>query len=261
MKTCLSIAGSDPSGGAGIQSDLKVFHNHACYGCSITTLETIQNTLGVKEIFVQQKEIITKQIGALEEDFRFDAIKLGALGNEIIVKEILASTILENSAVIIDPVFISSSGKELFSKNAAAIYKEFLLNKAFLITPNLDEASALAGINISTISEMKKAAEIILKLGANAVLIKGGHLAGDTCTDLLLSKSGFLEITNPKIETKNTHGTGCYLSATITALVAKKVPLESAVKKACELTYKAIKTAPRLGKGNGPLNFLIKSED
>lgn len=261
MKLCLTIAGSDPSAGAGIQSDLKVFHNHACHGCSITSLETIQNTLGVKEVYLQNPEIIAKQIHALRQDFSFDAIKLGALGSEAIVRKILDSAILENSTVIIDPVFISSSGKELFSHNASEIYKEFLIKKAFLITPNIAEASALSNIEIKSIADMKKAAEIILKLGANAVLIKGGHLQGDYCIDLLLSNQGFLEIKNPKIKTKNTHGTGCYLSANITALIAKNISLIQAVTKACELTFRAIKTAPGLGNGNGPLNFLIKSED
>lgn len=259
MKTCLTIAGSDPSGGAGIQSDLKVFQAQGCYGCSIATLETIQNTTGVKEVYLQKPEIIDKQIKALIEDFHFDAIKLSALGSEEIIRTILDSAILENSPVIVDPVFISSNGKELFSKNAAVIYSKLLVSKADIITPNILEASALTGVEINSLREMKIAAEKILKLGAKTVIIKGGHLTGEYCINLLLNEKGFLEIKNPKLETKNTHGTGCFFSASITALIAKDTRIEEAFEKSSKLTFEAIKSAPGLGKGQGPLNFLINS--
>ncbi|MEQ1790013.1 MAG: bifunctional hydroxymethylpyrimidine kinase/phosphomethylpyrimidine kinase [Rickettsiales bacterium] len=261
MKTpiCLSIAGSDPSGGAGIQADLKVFQNHSCYGCSVTTLETIQNSLGVSEVYVQPSEIIRKQIQALSSDFEFNAIKLGALGDEDNLKTIIDSGILEKSPVIIDPIFHSTSGNALFSEDGHLLYQKFLLPKAFLVTPNLPEAALLSEMEIRTLADMKIAAEKIIKLGARSVLIKGGHLDSDLCIDLLLSDSEFTEIKNPRINSKHTHGTGCYLSASITAFLAKNMSLIDAVKLACKNTHEAIKTAPGLGKGQGPLNFLYKS--
>lgn len=261
MKTpiCLSIAGSDPSGGAGIQADLKVFQNLACYGCSISTLETIQNTLGVKEVFINDSEIIRKQIQSLSEDFEFNAIKLGALGNENNLKTLINSGILEKQVVVIDPIFHSTSGNALFTKNGHLLYKELLLPRAFLITPNIQEAILLSEVEIKTLADMKVAAEKIAKLGARSVLIKGGHLDSQDCIDLLFTDSQFIEIRKPRIKSKHTHGTGCFLSANITALLAKNISLIEAVERACENTHEAIKSAPALGKGQGPLNFFIKS--
>ena len=239
---CLSIAGSDPSGGAGIQADLKVFQKQNCFGCSISTLETVQNSKGVKEIHINKPEVVLNQLNAL--NFNFSAIKLGALGNKEIIKSILNSKILENNKIILDPIIKSSNSVELFKNSDIEFLKSELLPKTFLITPNIPEAELLCGIEINSLDDIKKAAKKIkTESAAKNVLIKGGHLEGEDCIDILYANKRFIEFSNKKIPNKNVHGTGCFLSSNITALIAKGETLEKAVKQAIEITNISIQNS------------------
>ncbi len=246
---CLTIAGSDPSGGAGIQADLKVFQKHNCFGCSITTLETVQNSKGVTEIHLSDPKLVLKQLNTL--DYDLSVIKIGALGNKEIIKSILDSKILEDKKVILDPIISSSNNIELFKSSDLEFLKSELLPKTFLTTPNILEAELLSGIKIKSINEMKEAAK---KINAQNVLVKGGHLEGNECVDILYTNNSFIEFSNEKIlkdkNTKNVHGTGCFLSSNITALITKGETLEKAVSLAIKITNNSIKNST-----SGLLNF------
>jgi len=244
---CLTIAGSDPCGGAGIQADLKVFQAHNCFGCSVTTLETIQNPEEVLDVYINKPEIVLKQLKAL--NYNFAAIKIGALGNKEIIKAILESKILEDTKVIIDPIISSSNDFELFKKADLDFLKSELLPQAFLLTPNIPEAELLTGAKINSIEGMKKAAK---KIKAKNVLIKGGHLDGNKCVDILYTNNSFIELSNEKIKGKNPHGTGCFLSSNITSLIARGKTIESAIKDSINITNSSIQKSK-----NRLLNFLI----
>ena len=251
----LSIAGSDPSGGAGIQADLKTFHRLGVYGEAVVTLITVQNTQGVTRVEVMPPALILEQIHAVCSDIPPHAGKLGALGNRAVVEAVARAA--ENFAfpLVIDPVMISKHGASLMNEDAQRSAAELLIPRAFLLTPNLEEATVLAGFPVKNIATMKKAAEKLASLGAKNVLIKGGHLDSDEAVDVLFEpERGFHLFAAPRIESKHTHGTGCTYSAAITAEIAKGLPLRDAVGKAKEFITEAIRTAPRLGSGAGPLN-------
>ncbi len=255
MRTALSIAGSDPSGGAGVQADLKVFFRFGVYGMSALTLLTVQNTLGVQGVHLLPPELVYDQIQAVAQDLPVHAAKTGALGNGAIVEAVArAVRAFGLEPLVVDPVMVAKSGDLLLEKEAVEALKTLLFPQATLITPNRLEAEVLLGQPIRTLEEAEEAARALLLLGPQAVLLKGGHLEGEEATDLLASREGVWRFSAPRVKTRQTHGTGCTLSAAIAALLARGRPLEEAVAGAKRYLTQALKTAPGLGHGHGPLN-------
>ncbi len=255
MRTALSIAGSDPSGGAGVQADLKVFFRFGVYGMSALTLLTVQNTLGVQGVHLLPPELVYDQIRGVAQDLPVHAAKTGALGNGAIVEAVArAVRAFGLEPLVVDPVMVAKSGDLLLEKEAVEALKTLLFPQATLITPNRLEAEVLLGQPIRTLEEAEEAARALLLLGPQAVLLKGGHLEGEEATDLLASREGVWRFSAPRVKTRQTHGTGCTLSAAIAALLARGRPLEEAVAGAKRYLTQALKTAPGLGHGHGPLN-------
>lgn len=250
----LTIAGSDPSGGAGLQADLKTFHRFGVYGEAVVTLITVQNTRGVTRVDPLAADLVSDQIRAVLEDIPPHAAKTGALGLSEVVAAVGAMAASFQFPLVVDPVMISKHGARLMEDEAATVLIEQLIPRAFLLTPNLDEAAALTGVAVHDRDSMIRAAEKLVALGAANVLVKGGHLAGDAL-DILLTGSGEVhEFTVTRVATPHTHGSGCTYSAAITAELAKQVPLRDAVRNAKEFITRAILTNPGLGRGQGPLN-------
>jgi hydroxymethylpyrimidine/phosphomethylpyrimidine kinase len=259
--TCvaLTIAGSDPSGGAGIQADLKTFHQWGVYGTSVITLLTVQNTRRVTSIEIFSPELIDAQLQAILEDIPPAAAKTGALGNAEIVRLIGERAAAFSFPLVVDPVMISKQGMFLLRKEAASALKERLIPKAFLVTPNLHEAAELAGIPIRGIPDMEEAARRIAGLGARAVLVKGGHLPGEA-VDVLYRSGEIRHYRAPRVDTPHTHGTGCTYSAAITAQLAQGRDLEEAIAAAKRFITSAIQNNPGLGKGSGPVNHHTRTD-
>jgi hydroxymethylpyrimidine/phosphomethylpyrimidine kinase len=255
--TVLTIAGSDGSGGAGIQADLKTIAACGCYGLSVITAVTAQNTIGVHDIHAIQAPFIRKQFEAIADDIRIDAIKIGMLGSpeaaETVAKLLDA---LNGIPVVLDTVLRSSSGTALFTVAAIDSMKQ-LFPLADLITPNLPEATLLTGRKKqpSSKDEIERIANDLYRSGARSVLIKGGHGEGNICNDCLMHEEQFFWYSNPKIDTENTHGTGCTLSSAIASGLAKGLPMAEAVASAIDYTRRALiaGTSWKLGYGNGPL--------
>ncbi len=249
----LTIAGSDPSGGAGIQADLKTFHQFGVYGEAAITLLTVQNTLGVARVECVPSALVIEQVRAVIGDIPPQAAKTGALGSAEIV-EALADLAAEfDFPLVVDPVMAGSDGAPLVSAAARLAIATRLLPRAFLVMPNLDEATALTGIEVKDVGTMREAAARLCTMGARAALVKGGHLEG-AATDVLYADGAWREFTAPRVETRHTHGTGCTYSAAVAAGLARGNPLEDAVARAKEYITNAIRTAPALGRGRGPLN-------
>jgi len=255
----LTIAGSDPSGGAGIQADLKTFHQFGVYGEAVITLITVQNTIGVERVECLSPDLVMRQIRAVISDIPPRAVKTGALGNREIIEAVAQAAEDFRALLVVDPVIVSKHGASLLSTDAIEALKTHLLPHAFLLTPNLDEAEMLAEMEVRDIAGMGAAATKLSALGPPAVLIKGGHLSGEA-TDILFYQGEWTEFTAPRIDTRHTHGTGCTYSAAITALLAANVDLKSAVAKAKRYITEAIRTNPQLGAGTGPLNHHARSE-
>ncbi len=250
----LTIAGSDPSGGAGLQADLKTFHRFGVYGEAVVTLITVQNTRGVTRVDPLAADLVTAQIRAVVDDIPPHAAKTGALGSKEVVAAVAAFAAEFTFPLVVDPVMISKRGARLLDRDATRVLLDQLIPRAFLLTPNLDEAAALAGGVVDDRDSMIRAAEKLIALGAANVLVKGGHLAGDAL-DILLTGSGEVhEFSAPRIATSHTHGCGCTYSAAITAELAKQTPLRDAVRHAKDFITRAILTNPGLGAGQGPLN-------
>ena len=262
MKKILTIAASDSCGGAGIQADIKAITVLGGYALSAVTALTAQNTVCIEDIHPVPQDFLEKQLDAVLKDIGADAVKTGMLFDSAAVKTI-AAKIREYRIpyVVIDPVILSKTGNTLLKDEALNTLKKELLPLSFIITPNLDEAEALTGIKVDSISSMKKAAEKIFGLGAKNVLIKGGHLKGDP-VDILYDGKSFFEFPGKRINTKNTHGTGCTLSAAIATELAKGASPFEAVKNAKEFITTAIKFSLPLGSGHGPTNpFAAVSQD
>jgi len=247
----LTIAGSDPGGGAGIEADLKTFHQLRVYGTAAITLIAVQNTTHLSRVETLDPELIAEQIAAVLDDLPPDAAKTGATGTASTIEAIAASGL--RCPLVVDPVTISKHGAPLMDDEARAAMRRLLLPRAALITPNLLEAAELAGISVTNPEQMREAARRIADLGAAAVLVKGGHLAGDA-VDILYHREIFTEFRAPRHSTRHTHGTGCTYSAAITALLARGMTLEEAVRRAKSFITEAIRTAPGLGSGSGPVN-------
>jgi len=254
----LTIAGSDPSGGAGIQADLKTFHQCGVYGQAAITLITVQNSVRVSRVEVLPADLVAQQIAALLEDSPPKAAKTGALGSAEIVEAIACMATGFPFPLVVDPVMISKHGVRLLPPETAGLLTERLLPVAALITPNLAEAEILTGIAIRTTGEMRQAARVLHDRGARAVLVKGGHLEGDP-TDILFDGSEFREFPARRIPTRHTHGTGCTYSAAITAGLARGFTLAGAVERAKAFITEAIRTSPGVGHGAGPVNHFAEA--
>ena len=254
IPVALTIAGSDPSGGAGLQADLKTFHRFDVYGEAVVTLITVQNTRGVTRVSTLDPGLVVAQIQAVLEDIPPQAAKAGALGSREIVEAVAREAARFSFPFVVDPVMISKHGARLIDEDATRALIEHLIPRTFLLTPNLDEAAALTGLVVEDREGMACAAEKLASFGAANVLVKGGHLRGDALDLLYLSDGEIREFTAPRIETRHTHGSGCTYSAAITAELAKGTPLADAVARAKAFITEAIRTAPGLGAGNGPLN-------
>ncbi len=251
--TALTIAGSDPSGGAGIQADLKTFHQRGVYGTSVLTLITVQNTLRVSCVEVLSPRLIEEQLDAVLEDVPPGAAKTGALGGPEVVELLAHKARSFSFPLVVDPVMISKHGQPLMAERARSAFASLLLPCASLVTPNLFEAGELAGIAVSDLESMKEAARRIADKGARAVLVKGGHLESDAI-DVLYAEGEFSLYRSARVFTPHTHGTGCTFSACITAELAKGLTLRDAVEIGKRFVTKAIETNPGLGKGSGPVN-------
>jgi len=254
----LSIAGSDSGGGAGIQADLKTMAAHGCYGMTAITALTAQNTLGVRAVHPVPVEHLIQEIDAVAEDIGVDAVKTGMLATPEVVHAVVAAIQRHGwGQVVVDPVMVATSGDLLMAKETVSVIVERLFPRAALVTPNLDEAECLLGQRITEVSQLLPAAQGLIRLGARAVLLKGGHLPGDEVVDLLLMADGeHLHLASPRIASANVHGTGCTLSAAIACQLALGHPLPQAVHAARSYILQAIEagTFVRTGRGHGPLN-------
>jgi hydroxymethylpyrimidine/phosphomethylpyrimidine kinase len=257
MKRLLIIAGSDSGGGAGIQADIKTASAFGVFAMTAVTAVTAQNTRGVKSVHLVPPAMVAEQIAATLSDIGADAIKIGMLGNAAIVKAV-AGALRKHAKkipIVLDPVMISTSGHALLAKDAVAALKKELFPLATLVTPNIPEAKALAGLRGSKRAHAEEAARALIAMGAKAALIKGGHATSSTIDDVMVWKGGVEVYAFPRIKTRHTHGTGCTLSTAIACGLAEGWSLPLAAGKAREFVQKAILTAPGLGKGHGPLNF------
>lgn len=253
LPVALTIAGSDPSGGAGIQADLKTFHQFGVYGEAVITLLTVQNTLRLERVECVPAELVVAQLRAVLEDIPPLAAKTGALGNREIVEAIAEAAAAFTFPLVVDPVMISKHGQRLISPDAIAAVRERLLPRATVICPNLPEAEELAGMPVRTVDDMRTAAQRLCEMGARAALVKGGHLQG-SAIDVLFDGNAWREFTAPHIDTQHTHGTGCTYSAGITAELARGAALDAAVARAKSFITQAIRSSPGLGHGAGPVN-------
>ena len=259
LPVALTIAGSDSGGGAGIQADLKTFHQWGVYGASALTAVTAQNTLGVQEIHPVPTATIDAQVRSVATDLPPAAVKSGMLATAGIVRTVAAAIRrhrLEN--YVLDPVMVATSGDTLLARGAVAAVREGLLPLATIVTPNWPEAALLTGITEANPSGMGMAARAIVDAGAGAALVKGGHLDGDEVVDLYWDGNAELRFRGPRVRTRHTHGTGCTLSAAIASGLARGMPLPEAVAASVAWVRKAIAGAPGLGAGHGPLNHFAE---
>jgi len=253
----LTVAGSDSGGGAGIQADLKTFHRFGVFGTSVITAITAQNTKGVTAVHPVPPEVVTAQLQALRDDLPPAAFKSGMVYDRAIISAVAEGLAGMEAPFVLDPVMISTSGHRLSDEEAQGALLEQLVPLATLLTPNLEEARALTGIVIDSEAVMERAAESLLTSGASAVLLKGGHLPGAEAVDLFLGDGVRRVWRRARRNTRHTHGTGCTLSAAITALLARGATLEDAVDGGLDFLTRALDTAPGLGGGNGPLNHHV----
>jgi hydroxymethylpyrimidine/phosphomethylpyrimidine kinase len=252
----LIIAGSDPSGGAGIQADIKTVTALGGYAATAITALTVQNTMGVMGVHPTPPDIIAAQIDAVLSDIGADAIKIGMIG-DVETVELIAARLakLEGAApIVLDPVLVASSGDALAGEGVAAAIIEKLAPLCAIITPNIIEAEALTGIQLRDEDTMAAAGAALVAHGAGAALVKGGHGDGDIIKDVLVTVAGERVFSNPRIDTTSTHGTGCTLASAIATGLAQGMALPGAVKRAISYVHKAILTAPGYGEGHGPLN-------
>jgi len=253
----MTVAGSDSGGGAGIQADLKTFSALGVYGASALTAVTAQNTRAVTEVELLRPALVAAQIAAVLDDIRIHAIKIGMLGSADIVTAVTEALAGYSGPVVLDPVMIAKSGDALLAAPAIEALRDRLLPRAEVLTPNLPEAARLLGAQpATTLAEAEAQGRALLALGPGAVVMKGGHAEGSTCTDLVVTKAATFRIETPRIATANTHGTGCSLSAAIAAEMAKGAPLRAAVERAQAWLHEAIRAADdlRIGGGHGPVH-------
>ena len=260
MRIALTIAGSDSGGGAGIQADLKTFHQFGVFGTSVICAVTAQNTRGVRAWQALPVTLVSHQIDALAEDLPPDGVKTGMLGNGELAEAVAwAIKQREFPHYVLDPVMVATSGDRLLEREAEQVIARRLVPLAALVTPNMPEASILVEDEIRTVEDMERAGRDLVKMGAAAALVKGGHLPGPDVFDVLVAGGGDMvrRFRSARIETTSTHGTGCTLSAGAAAGLALGRSLTRAVEDALDFVHRAIAAAPGLGSGHGPLNHLV----
>ena len=250
----LIIAGSDSGGGAGIQADIKTVTMLGGYAATAVTAITVQNTLGVTGVHGVPAPIIIAQARAVLDDIGADAIKTGMLGSAEVVEAVAALIAGYGIRAVVDPVMIAKGGAALLEDCAVDAVRAALIPNAALLTPNAPEAEALTGLSVITTDDLRRAGDALLKLGARAVLMKGGHVDGAEVTDLLMTPVGETTFTGPRLDTRHTHGTGCTLASACAAGLAQGLGLEDAVARAWAYVAEAIRQAPGLGAGHGPLD-------
>jgi len=250
----LAIAGSDSGGGAGMQADIKTITALGGYAASAITAVTVQDTMGVHAVHPVPPSVISAQIQAVMADIGADAIKTGMLGNAVAIEAVLeALADWRDIPLVVDPVMVASSGAPLIGEGALAPLRE-LIARAALVTPNAPEAEALTGIAVATTDDLRRAGERLLTSGVRAVLMKGGHVPGDSVIDLLMTRAGETTLEGPRIATRHTHGTGCTLASACAVGLAQGLRLEEAVARAWAYVAEAIRRAPGFGAGAGPLD-------
>jgi hydroxymethylpyrimidine/phosphomethylpyrimidine kinase len=255
MPTALTIAGSDSGGGAGIQADLKTFAAHGVYGTSAIAALTAQNSIGVSGVHVVPDDFVAAQIEAVVSDFGCDAVKTGMLATAAIVEAVAAAVeSFDLPNLVVDPVMVAKSGDHLLDEEAVHAMRWTLLRLARVVTPNIPEAEVLAKMPIKSLADMREAARRIAALKPAAVIVKGGHLAGPEVVDVLYEHGEFSEFLGPRIEGRNTHGTGCTFAASIAAQLARGVALTAAVPAAKVYVEGAMRNGVPLGKGHRPLH-------
>jgi hydroxymethylpyrimidine/phosphomethylpyrimidine kinase len=254
MRTALTIAGSDSGGGAGIQADLKTFAAHSVFGTSAITAVTAQNTLGVTAWEAISADLVTAQIEAVAADFDLKAVKIGMLANAAVVEAVAAAIAeLDLPEVVVDPVMIAKGGDRLLDGDAVDAITRELLPRTRIVTPNIPEAEVLSGLTIGSVEDMRAAGRRILTFGPRVVLVKGGHLDGADSVDVVITADETFELRRPRQMTTSTHGTGCTLASAIAANLALGLELRPALERAREYLDGAIRHAPGLGRGHGPL--------
>ena len=264
VKNVLSIAGSDPSGGAGIQADLKTFAANGVYGMAAITALTVQNTVGVQGIHLVPAKFVSSQIEAIFSDIAVSSVKVGMVGNAEIAEGV-GTTLAKyrNLISVVDPVMVAKGGSPLLDKKAIQAVKDNLIPLATIVTPNLPEAAILLGSSIAKSEEdMVYQGKALLNLGPKSILMKGGHSEGITSNELLVTENNYVWFKEKRINTKNTHGTGCTLSSSIASFLAKDFSVEESVSKAKKFVTNAIRNSKTLsvGKGHGPTNHFYALE-
>jgi hydroxymethylpyrimidine/phosphomethylpyrimidine kinase len=261
MRSALTIAGSDSSGGAGIQADLKTFAALGVYGTSAVTAITAQSTVGVTAIAPLPADLVTAQIESVAGDIELSATKIGMLATAAIVEAVVAAVEeLELPLVVVDPVLGSSSGQRLLDADGVQALTSELLPLARVITPNIPEAEALSGKRITSSATARDAARCMRDMGAGAVIITGGHASERVVVDLLLDRDNFYEFTTTRIDTRHTHGTGCTFASAVAAYLALGYNLPQAAEQAQQYVAGAIAHAPAIGHGRGPLNHFWRTQ-
>jgi len=258
----LVVAGSDSGGGAGIQADIKTITALGAYAATAITALTAQNTEAVLGIVPVAPDFVRAQMAAVLDDIGADCVKTGMLLDGAVIEAVAAA--LEDKArdvaLVVDPVMVSSSGTRLLDARATDALKRRLIARARVVTPNAPEAEALTGVGVASLDDMRRAAERLLALGAAAVVVTGGHVAGPVVRDLVATADASFVLEAPRIATRATHGTGCTLASAIAASLAQGMALTSAVERAHAFVQRAIAAAPGLGRGNGPLNHAVDCE-
>lgn len=253
MRVCLTIAGSDSGGGAGIQADLKTFAAHGVYGTSAITLVTAQNTRGVSRVQLLEPDLVRAQMRAVFEDFPVACVKTGALGNAALVRAVADELRGRGLPLVVDPVMLAKSGDALLQADAIEALKDQLFPLALLVTPNLPEAESLLGLEAGFLDDEKRITGFTNGPQPFPMLLKGGHGSGEILRDHLLLPDSVQSWSSPRLDSRHTHGTGCTLSAAIAANLALGCSLSESVERARDYVYAAIENAPGLGSGAGPL--------
>ncbi len=255
----LTVAGSDSGGGAGIQADIKTFHAFGVFGASAITAVTAQNTLGVTAVHPVPAAVVRAQIDAVAVDLRPRALKTGMLATAELAETVSEAIAAHGAgAYVMDPVMVAASGHRLLEPDAEAVLARRLLPLAALVTPNLREASLLTGVEVDSLAAMRTAARTLVGMGAGAALVKGGHLRSGEAADVFRDGNGERVWRRARIATRHVHGTGCTLAAAVAAGLARGAPLPRAVAVAVDFVARAIRSAPGLGAGGGPVNHFVE---
>lgn len=250
----LILAGSDSGGGAGVQADIKTVTALGGYAATAITAVTVQNTLGVTAVHPIPPEIVTAQARAVLDDIGADALKTGMLGDVAMVETVAAILAGCAAPAVVDPVMVAKGGASLLPDKAVAAVRALLIPRAALLTPNAPEAEALTGLAVASLDDQRRAGEALLQAGAKAVLMKGGHVPGERVIDVLMTADGESLFEAERLETRHTHGTGCTLASACATGLAQGMAMEAAVARAWAYVHEALRRAPGLGKGHGPLD-------